>query len=292
MLKRWIAGFVVCAALALGAPGVAAADDPGRWTETGASTMPLYYYQGVTSDPARNLYFDGIYFGLYRTDSQLHETARNDDVIPLTVHASEGYNHIGDISWDGAESGRILLPLECYYPPAGNTCGTGSFGVADPATLRWRYYVKLDPAFIQKAMWAEISPNGKLIWTSHNNDLLAYRANQVIPANAAPTGPRLAPVRRVAGAVPPTGISGATFYGNRLFVAGQDGSLFQVWSIDLETGARQLEIERQIVGESEGLDVVDALGGVLHWQIQPYNEQGPPTYGIANGTLLHFVPSG
>ena len=93
-------------------------------------------------------------------------------------------------------------------------------------------------------------------------------------------------------AVPPTGVTGATFYRGRLFVAGANGDLFQVWSIDLDTGARQLEIERNIVGESEGLDVANVLGGVLHWQIQPYNEEGPPTYGFTNGTLLHFVPAG
>ncbi|MGZ4277651.1 MAG: hypothetical protein ACXVFK_13020, partial [Solirubrobacteraceae bacterium] len=87
----------------------------------------------------------------------------------------EGYDHIGDISWDAAEHGRILLPLECYYPPAGNTCQTGSIGVADPRTLKWRYYVKLDPRYIAKAMWAEVSPDGKLVWTSSGSDLLAYR---------------------------------------------------------------------------------------------------------------------
>lgn len=291
-MRRRAVAAVACA-IGLGAfsPGAALGQDPGRWSLTGQTTMPLYYYQGVTSDPARNLYFDGIHFGLYRTDSNLVETGRNDDVIPPTVHASEGYNHIGDITWDKAERGRVLLPLECYYPPAGNTCKTGSIGVADPATLRWRYYVKLDPADIAKAMWAEVSPNGKLVWTSSGDDLLAYRVRDVTPRNAAPNGPAIKPIRRLAGAVPPSGITGATFYGNRLFVAGQGGGPFQVWSIDLDTGARQLEIEREIVGESEGLDVVDALGGVLHWQIQPYNEEGPPTYGFANGTLLHFVPS-
>src|SRR5215217_181543 len=30
----------------------AEAADPGRWNETGASRIPLQYYQGVTSDPA------------------------------------------------------------------------------------------------------------------------------------------------------------------------------------------------------------------------------------------------
>ena len=287
-LMRRLPGVVL--ALALSAPPAQAAD-PGRWTFTGDSQMPLYYYQGVTSDPAGHFFFDGIDFGLYRTDSQLNEQARNDDVIPPTVTAREGYNHIGDISWDAQEGGRIVLPLECYYPPAGNTCGTGSFGVADPVTLQWRYYVKLDPAYIAKAMWAEVSPDGSIIWTSSGNDLLGYRTSAVKASHAAPSGPALKPAVRLRNAVPPTGITGATFHAGRLFVAGQDGDLFQVWSIDLATGARQLEIERTIVGESEGLDESDALGGLLHWQVQPYNTEGPPTYPPLNGTLLHFVPA-
>ena len=192
---------VVLALIGCCAPAQAA--DPGRWAFTGTSSMPLYYYQGVTADPAGRLYFDGIDFGLYRTDAQLREQARNDDVIPPAVTATEGYNHIGDISWDAAERGRIILPLECYYPPVGNTCGTGSFGVADPETLRWRYYVKLDPAFIAKAMWAELSPDGTTIWTSSGSDLLGYRAKDVKPSHAAPAGPRIKPSMRLRGAVPP-----------------------------------------------------------------------------------------
>jgi PKD repeat protein len=289
--RRWLAGVLAAvAAVALPAPAALAAGDPGRWRETGRSILPLYYYQGITSDPQRNFYFDGIYFGLYRTDSQLSETARNDDVIPPAVTATEGYNHIGDISWDGAEGGRILLPLECYYPPAGNTCKTGSIGVADPATLRWRYYVKLDPAQIQKVMWNEVSPDGQLVWTSSGKDLLAYRTADINAANAAPAGAKIRAVKRLTGAVPDSGITGAAFYRGRLFVAGQGTGPFQIWSIDLSNGSKRLEIEREIVGESEGLDVVEAVGGVLHWLIQPYNNEGPPTYGPANGTLLHFVP--
>ena len=61
----------------------------------------------------------------------------------------------------------MLLPLECFFPFIGNFCRTGSIGVADDDTLQWRYYVKLDPAFIDKAMFAEVSPNGKLLWTSN-----------------------------------------------------------------------------------------------------------------------------
>ncbi len=282
-----------CCSLLLAAASAPAAD-PGRWSETGRSTIPLNYYQGITSDPQSNLYFDGVYTGLYRTDSELRETARNDDVIPPTVTLGERYNHIGDITWDAMEGGRILLPLECYYPGTpngGNSCGTGSIGVADPATVQWRYYVKLDPRDIAKAMWAEASPDGTELWTSSGRDLLAYRMAEITAANAAPSGRLLRPVRRLRGAVPPSGITGATFYEDgRLYVAGQGAGPFQVYSIDLATGTSRLEIEREIVGESEGLDVFSSLGGVLHWQIQPYNEGEMPTYGATNGTLLHFVP--
>ncbi len=269
----------------------ARAADPGRWRVTGTTTLPLLYSQGVTVDPARNFYFDGIFVGLYRTTPAFEETGRTDDVIPPDVHLREGYNHIGDIAWDRREGGRILLPLECYVPGGpngGNPCLHGSIGVAGPGSLQWRYYVKLDPGEIPKAMWNEVSPDGELVWTSSGDDLLAYRDSDV--KEPRPSSKPLVPVRRLAGAVPPSGITGAAFYGGRLFVAGQDGDTFRVWSIDLADGSRQLEIERQVVGESEGLAVADALGGVLHWQIQPYNEEGLPTYGI-KGTLLNFVPA-
>src|SRR3954449_1409145 len=303
----WGRGFAVgaiCACLALAAAPALAAD-PGLWKETGRSSVPLYYYQGVTSDALRNLYFDGVDFGLYKTDSQLNQLAGHNDEIPPDVHVREGYDHMGDLTWDPNEGGRILLPLECYYPypgapNSGNTCGfgtngqpepgTGSFGVADPNTLDWRYYVKLDERDIPKAMWVESSPDGKLVWTSAGKDLLAYSTADIKPANAEPGGPKIRPVRRLAGAVPPSGITGAAFEGERLLVAGQDGGKFQVWSIDLTTGARELQIERTIVGESEGIDTADFLGGHLHWLIQPYNEQNIPTYGVTNGTILNFVP--
>jgi hypothetical protein len=286
-------------AAALLAP-VAHAADPGRWTETGRSTIPLYYYQGVASDPAKRLFFNGVYTGLYRTDPLLGETARNDDVIPPDVHAREQYNHIGDIAWDAREGGRILLPLECYYPRAApgqddpnNTCNTGSFGVADPETLRWRYYVKIDPAAMAKAMWVAVSPDGKLAWSGIGKDLFAFSMDDISQANAAPAAPPIKPVRVLKNARPPSGITGAAFYKGKFYAAGQDAPEgFQVWSIDLETGERQLEIERDIVGESEGIDFFEGLGGSLHWMIQPYNQESVPTYGVSNGTILHFVPKG
>jgi hypothetical protein len=285
---------VLALSLILAAPATAA--DPGRWSETGFSRIPYVYYQGITSDDGGHFFFDGFAVGLYRTDLALAEQARNDAAIPPTVFAAEQYNHIGDITFDAAEGGRVLLPLECYTPGGpngGNTCGTGSIGVADPATLAWRYHVKLDPAEIAKAMWAEVSPDGQLVWTSSGDDLLAYSAAEIAPARAAPAGAPLRAVRRLAGAVPPTGITGATFFDGRLFLAGQDSDLFQVWSVDVATGARQLEIERRLYGESEGLDVVPALGGVLHWMVTPLDPQGrAPTYGTSSNVLLHFVPRG
>jgi hypothetical protein len=293
-----IAALVICAAtgLLVQAQSAPAAKDTG-WAETGHSLVPLEYFQGVTSDQHRNLYFDGVFSGLYRTDSSLAEQARNTNVIPADVGQREGYNHIGDITWDKREGGRVLLPLECFFPFIGNFCRTGSIGVADDDTLQWRYYVKLDPAFIDKAMFAEVSPNGKLLWTSNGglnggHDLLAYDMSEITEANAAPNGPLLKPVIVLPNAVPPNGITGATFYKHEFYVASQKNKQFQIWSIDLNDGSRSLVMEKQVLGESEGLDIVKALGGTLHWLITPQGTGGaPPTYGdFAHSALLHFDP--
>jgi hypothetical protein len=301
--RRTVVALAVTALAVALAPSARAAD-PGLWRQTAQTDLPLTYYQGVTNDDARRLFFDGPDFGLWRTDMSFQQTGGNADVIPPDVHAGEGYNHIGDITWDAAEGGRILLPLECYYPETpngGNSCQNGSIGVADPDALTWRYHVHLDPAAgIKKAMWAEVSPDGSLVWTSSGSDLLAYRTADVSPANAAHApstgaGDGIEPVQRLTGVVPESGITGAAFVGDRLFVAGStgpNGDTFQVWSIDL-TGAtpNRLEIERTIVGESEGLTTVKLRGGELHWLIQPYNEHALPTYGITHATLLSFRPA-
>jgi hypothetical protein len=290
MRPRILCALLAVVAIAAGAAPAPAAD-PGRWIETGHSPVPLEYFQGVTSDRHRNLFFDGLFVGLYRTDRELSEQARNGSVIPLELFISVGYNHIGDITWDRREGGRILLPLECFL--FGPLCKTGAIGVADPDTLQWRYYVELDPAFIDKAMWAEASPNGKLLWTSSGSgdDLLAYDMDEISAANAAPGGERLKPVRILDGAVPPLGITGAAFDKHRLLLASGRGSLFQVWSVDLKDGSRELEIEKTVIGESEGLDIAKTLGGELHWLITPFQTGGrPPTYGRTSA-LVHFVPA-
>ena len=277
-------------ALVLCAP--AGAKDPGRWTLSGWSSVSNFYWQGVTSaGPTAPLYFSGLVDGLYRTDRWLNETAAMSPAIPASVKAVEGYNHVGDISFDGRDGRRVLLPLECYTPGGpngGNTCGTGAIGTADPDTLAFRYYVKLDPTEIAKAMWVEAAPDG-LLWTSSGDDLLAYRASDVSAANASPAAPPIHSIRRLAGAVPPSGVTGAAFRGGRLFLAGAQGTTYQVWSVNLATGARRLEVEmKNVQGEAEGLHVTSLLGGRLHFLVAPLAAK--PTFGPSVG-LLHLTPS-
>jgi hypothetical protein len=263
-----------------------AAPARAAWVQTNVSQVPTDYYQGITNDTGGHLFFDGPQHGGYRTDLALREQVRNPDLIP----AEEPFNHIGDWSYDRAEGGRLILPLECYHPELGgdpNTCGTGAFGVADPNRLTWRYRVLLDPADIKKAMWAEVSPDGRLIWTQSGSDLLAYAAADVNIANAA-AGSVIHPVARLAGAAAGPGITGAVFAGGRLFVATGNGTGLDVASIDLRSGARRPEIHLNDTGESEGLAYVDALGGALQWQIQASLFPNP-TFGKGHGAVVSFV---
>ena len=280
---------VIAAVVFAAACPAAQAQDPGRWLLTGASSVPLTYWQGLTSDPAKErIFFVGVFEGLWQTTPSLRQTAGVGSAIPPEVKAIEGYNHIGDPTWNPGEGGRVLLPLECFTSGVGNTCGTGSFGVADPTTLGFRYYVKLDPAEIPKAMWAETSPDGELVWTSSGADLLAYRSSDISPANAAPGAAPIRAVRRLAGAVPPSGVTGAVFRNGRLLLAGEIAGTYQIWSIDTDTGQRRIELETSLCGESEGLDLIHTLGGRLHWLIAPFDPGCELTFG-PTGALLHFV---
>ena len=282
---------VLAVLLALGAAAPAAeAQDPGRWLLTGASSVPNVYWQGLTSDPGESrIFFTGVFEGLWRTTPTLGQTAGVRNAIPASVRSTEGYNHIGDSTWDPGEGGRVLLPLECFNPITGaNPCGTGAFGVADPDTLAFRYYVKLDPAEIPKAMWAESSPSGALVWTSSGNDLLAYRSSDVSAANAGPASPPIRAVRRLVGAVPPTGVTGAVFWDGRLLLAGSRGDTYQVWAVNTRNGARRLELETSLCGESEGLDVIRTLGGTLHYLIAPFDPGCELTFGPTSA-LLHYA---
>ena len=114
------------------------------------------------------------------------------------------YNHIGAIAY--SKTAGVLLPMECYNGT--NCANTGAIGVADPATLAWEYEVKLDPATIKKAMWAAVSPNGKLLWTSSGNNLLAYDMADISPLHSWPAHAAIKPVTILKNAVPPSGVDG------------------------------------------------------------------------------------
>jgi hypothetical protein len=285
-----LTALALAAALVLAAPALAA--DPGRWRLAQADSVTLNYFQGLTHSASGSLFFDGIAVGLYRTDLQLRQSAQNANALTPDLTA-QGFNHIGDLTWDAREGGRLLLPLECYVPGTpngGNTCGRGAIAVADPATLQLRYSVPLDPLDIPKAMWAEVAPGGNLLWTSSGHDLLAYDTTAIAPGVVVP----LRPVKRLVGAVPPSGVTGAVFYRGRLLLAGQDAGALQVWSLDV-SGATPPRLELELPGvaaESEGLDVIDARGGVLHWLLSPFAPGGAkPTYGTGHSELLTFVPA-
>jgi hypothetical protein len=100
--------------------------------------------------------------------------------------------------------------------------------------------------------------------------------------------------RRLTGVLPASGVSGATFYGGRLFVALNRGTYFEIVSYGIDTsgpspvlvdGPRR-EIERtksSSLYETEGLAAANALNGQLHWQIHPQI----PFYG----RIISFRPA-
>jgi hypothetical protein len=252
---------------------------------TNTRTVAPYYRQGLASDPALNVFFSGSDAGVYRTRN-LVEQARNTAPIPPDVAQAEKYNHIGDIAWDAAEGGRLLLPLESYTPfaPDSNPSKTGSVGVMDPLTLKWRYYVKLDPAEIAKTQWlATDAPRG-LVWTLAGSDLLAYNLADINAANAAPAGQVIHSVRRIPG-VAPDGAGGAVVLGGRIYLSTRAPGVDRIVSVEPGTGATQVEAELPGSSEPEGMDAGAYLGGLLHWQTVPGG-------GLSATTLVGLVPQG
>ena len=162
----------------------AQARDPGRWVFTGASSIPTIYWQGLTSDPrqASACSSPGSSRGSGAPRPGCARRPASAAAIPADVKAPRATTT--SAIRPGRRAGGVLLPMECYDPGGGgNSCGNGAFGVADPATLAWRYYVKLDPAEIPKAMWAETSPDGKL-------DLDRCSSRRACrPARSRPTSP-------------------------------------------------------------------------------------------------------
>lgn len=293
----------------------AAQKDPGRWNLVTTTSIRIFYYQGMTQDDQGHFYFDGVDNGLFMTNSAFTQIAGTTPYIPADVAVRDKYNHIGAIAFSKAAG--VLLPMECYDDATDANCAnTGAIGVADPVTLAWKYEVKLDPATIKKAMWAAVSPDGKLLWTSAGNNLLAYSMADITPSHSWPAHAAIAPVRILKNAVPPSGVDGGAFYEGRLYLNGSVGNTQQVWSIDTSNGTRRLEISRTVVGEEEGIDFLsqdggkvhpvalcsdpscgaathytsNSFGGVLHLMVMPQPDgKTPPTYAAA--TILSFDPN-
>jgi len=289
------------AALAIGlvgawpaVPPAQAARATGRWVVAQERAVPLQWFQGLAHAPGGGQrFFVGIFQGVTRTDRALRPRLRTEAAIPPDVEAQYGFNHVGDPTYDTAEGGRLLLPLECFVlgaPNGGNTCGRGAIGVLDPLALTWRYLVLLDQAEIAKAMWAEVSPDGSLLWTSSGADLLAYRTADLIPATAAPAAPIRA-VRRLPGAVPPGGVTGAAFQRGRLLLSEPGAGRLRIWSVDvMGAGARRLEATLPVDAEAEGLDVLPTGDGLLHWLLSPVVLGRTPTYGFGHSEIVSLVP--
>ena len=284
MIRRTVTVAVLGAALLA---GDAMAADPGRWVVTSNLTLPAWYRQGLASDPATNdVFFAGSFEGLYRTHD-LTERLKQPFAIPKDVKDREKYNHIGDIAWDAAEGGRLLLPLEGYDPFGGadtNPGDTGSVGVVDPKTLTWKYYVKLDPAEINKAMWFATDPAG-LLWTQIDRTLLAFNLADVNPANAAPNGPPIKPVKRMTSVLPEGAAGGAVYHEGRLLIPGLIDGVNRVIAVNLTTGVVETEIERATAHEPEGMDIGPYADGLLHWG-------KAPGFGLSSTELTNLVPKG
>jgi len=280
-VKRLAAGACCAAAVAGAAPAQAAS--PAAWVATSTSSVSSDYRQGLAGDTSGNVFFSGAFVGIHRT-RDLVDKATNSNAIPPDVQQREQYNHIGDIAWDPAEGGRILLPLESYAPfaPDKNPSKTGSIGVMDPATLKWRYYVKLDPLEIPKTQWVATDPTG-FVWTLSGTDLLAYRMSEVTQSNAAPDGPLLHAAQRLVNAAP-NGAGGAAYLRGRLYMSTGAATANKLVSVDTVTGAARTEYELTGNLEAEGVDVGAYLGGILHWELVPGG-------GLSNAQLVNLLPA-
>ena len=141
------------------------------------------------------MFFSGSLTGLRRTNATLRQTAsrprhpaqcRDGGLQPRRRHL------LGR-----AEGGRVLLPLECFTPgepSGGNTCGTGR-SARGPRDARLPLLREARSGRDPEGDVGRASPDGQLLWTSSGHDLLAYRAADVSPANAAPGGPPIHAVR-------------------------------------------------------------------------------------------------
>ena len=181
----------------------------GPLAVTGTTTLPLVYYQGVTSIPRATCTSTASSSGSTAPIPRFTRPVAPTTSIPPDVARERGLqphrrHQLGPRARAAASCCRSSATSPAGRTAATRAC-TARSASPTPRTLQWRYYVKLDPAEIPKAMWNEVSPDGTLLWTSSGDDLLAYRTADISLANAAPAHAPIHSVRRLKGAVPPTG---------------------------------------------------------------------------------------
>ena len=275
-------------------PATANAADPGRWVETGFSHVPFEYFQGITSDPAgQPLVRRLLRPACTGPTPALVEQAREEYAIPVDVPRPGGLQphrrpELGRRRGrPAAAAAGVLLPFQ-----GGQHLRHGVVRGGRPDDAAWRYYVKLDPQDIKKAMWVEASPDGSLIWTSAGQGPAGLSQ---LGRRACERGARRAlirPVRRLVDAVPPSGVTGAAFHDSRLFLAGQDVKPFQVWSIDTDTGERRLELGARHQGRVGGTRLLRGPRRGAALADRP-DLALPPTPHLRYflTAIVHFVPA-
>jgi hypothetical protein len=133
---RALATAAALAALFAAAPAAQAAD-PGRWKLTKARNVKIAYNQGITAVGSSAFSFSSNQI-IFLTDRALRQRRENTQILPADVVAAEGYDHIGDLTYDRAEGGRLLLPLECYRPADRRRATTAARArSASPARRPW-----------------------------------------------------------------------------------------------------------------------------------------------------------
>ena len=247
-IGRRLTAAVASAALvaALAAPGPAAGADPGRWRLAQADSVPLSYFQGLTHSAAGAWFFDGITVGLFRTDRDLVQKADNPSALTPRPHGPGLQPHrrpdLGRARGRApAAAARVLRPrsaqrrqhLRARRDRRGRSRHAEAALRRGPRPRRHRQGdVGRGQPRRQRAVDVE---RATTCWPTTPPRSRAGRAGAA------------APVRRLAGAVPPSGVTGAAFYRGRLFLAGQDAGALQLWSVDV-TGATRAGARARAAG--------------------------------------------
>ena len=289
-MRRALAAAASSLAALAAAPATASAKDPGRWIVTGATSVPNDYFQGLTSNPADTL---GLLHGLLPGPLEDHpEAAAGRPAcrwpIPPAVAAAEGYNHIGDPTWDRAEGGRVILPLECYSPRPGQH-------------LRHRRVRRGRPGHARLPLLREArsgrDPEGDVGrgLARREADLDEQRERPArLPHERREGGERGArrtrrssAARRLAGAVPPSGITGAVFVGGQAAPGGRGRAATRSGPSTRRPAGAGSSSRPRCAARPRASTRSPRSAATLHWLLSPIDDcqlTYPPS-----SALVHFV---